>query len=100
MLKRRHGSVLRGTAQLVIVAILVVAAPSIPAAGQEAGLSWKDCGTTLGESFQCARARVPLDYKHPRGRSISISLIRHLAGNPAQRVGSLLLNPGGPGGAG
>jgi pimeloyl-ACP methyl ester carboxylesterase len=91
------------------MAMLVLAAPSLPAAAAPGSgdarlpvpvLSWKDCGSAMGESFQCARARVPLDYKHPRGRSISISLIRHLAGNPAQRVGSLLLNPGGPGGSG
>src|SRR5207247_719811 len=70
------------------------AAPPVPV------LSWKDCGVTFGESFQCATARVPLDYGRPTGRSISISLVRHLAGVPAQRVGSLLVNPGGPGDSG
>ena len=99
MVERRHRSVFRGTAQIVIVAMLLVAAPSLPA-GAAPALSWKDCGVTLGESFQCATIRVPLPYEHPQGRSISISLIRHLARDPARRVGSLLLNPGGPGGSG
>jgi len=86
----------------------VTAASSPAAAAQEPDtaaapvpvLSWKDCGVTLGESFRCATARVPLDYQRPRGRSISISLVRHLAAVPAERVGSLLMNPGGPGGSG
>jgi hypothetical protein len=35
-------------------------------------LSWTDCGG----GFQCATAQVPLDYERPRGRAISIALIR------------------------
>ncbi|WP_167761912.1 alpha/beta hydrolase [Blastococcus sp. CT_GayMR19] len=43
---------------------------------------------------------VPLDYGDPQGEQIGISVIRLPAGDPSQRLGSLMLNPGGPGGSG
>ncbi|GLX01445.1 proteinase [Microtetraspora sp. NBRC 16547] len=57
-------------------------------------LDWKDCG----DGFQCSRAEVPLDYSAPSGEKIGISLIRLPA--TGKRIGSLLINPGGPGGSG
>ena len=56
-------------------------------------LKWKDCAG----GFDCTTLRVPLDYKHPTGEAISLSVIRLKAKNS---VDSLLLNPGGPGGSG
>lgn len=45
--------------------------------------------------FECARLEVPLDYGNPSGRTAQIALLRIPAqGTP---IGSLLLNPGGPG---
>ena len=43
--------------------------------------------------------RAPLDYDRPRGLRIDIAVIRHPAEDPAQRVGSVFWNAGGPGGA-
>jgi pimeloyl-ACP methyl ester carboxylesterase len=68
----------------------VAAVPPVPA------LHWSDCG----EGFQCATARVPLDYDHPRGPTISLALIRLPAGDPSRRIGSLILGAGGPGESG
>ena len=59
-------------------------------------LSWKSCQ----KDFQCATARVPLDYSHPRERTIHLAVIRHRATDPAHRIGTLFFNPGGPGGSG
>ena len=56
-------------------------------------LKWKDCK----DGFDCSTLSVPLDYTDPAGAAISISVIRLRASNS---VGSLLLNPGGPGGSG
>jgi pimeloyl-ACP methyl ester carboxylesterase len=56
-------------------------------------LDWGSCHG----GFQCATARVPLDYRHPDGAKISIAVIRHLATDPAHRLGSLFINGGGPG---
>ncbi|ETK35322.1 alpha/beta hydrolase [Microbispora sp. ATCC PTA-5024] len=56
--------------------------------------AWNDCG----DGFQCARIQVPLDYDKPSGERIEVSAIRLRA--TGTRVGSLLINPGGPGGSG
>src|SRR5215472_8348066 len=54
--------------------------------GTGAGLSWHSC--TQVPRMQCARLRVPLDYRHPA------------TAPPGQRQGVLLVNPGGPGASG
>lgn len=51
-------------------------------------------------SFGCARIDVPLNYADPNGKKISLVLLRiHDSANTAH-TGSLLVNPGGPGGSG
>jgi pimeloyl-ACP methyl ester carboxylesterase len=50
--------------------------------------------------MQCATVPVPLDYAHLDGPTISIALIRFPASDQAHRIGSLFINPGGPGGSG
>jgi pimeloyl-ACP methyl ester carboxylesterase len=54
---------------------------------------WAPCRGNL----QCGTLTVPLDYAHPHRATIGIALSRHLAGDPAHRIGSLVINPGGPG---
>lgn len=73
-------------------------------------LSWGPCApfAATGEdrqiyadpSLQCARLRVPLDYSAPQGRTASIAVLRHAAPASPQRIGSLVINPGGPGASG
>lgn len=55
-------------------------------------IDWRDCG-----SFQCGSIKVPLDYQDPSGRAITVEVLRRPANDRADRVGSLLVNPGGPG---
>ena len=65
-------------------------------------LDWGSCaaeGEGL-EAFQCATAVVPLDYDRPKGKQITLALARLPASDPSRRIGSLFLNPGGPGGSG
>ena len=65
-------------------------------------LHWGSCaaeGEGL-EAFQCTTAVVPLDYDKPKGRQITLALARLPASNPSRKIGSLFLNPGGPGGSG
>ncbi|HUC32810.1 MAG TPA: hypothetical protein VMS14_05365, partial [Ilumatobacteraceae bacterium] len=40
---------------------------------------------------------VPLDYADPEGDTIELYVVRHRAQDPDRRIGSLLVNPGGPG---
>jgi len=50
--------------------------------------------------FECGTVQVPLDYNDPNGATISLALVRLPATDRAHRIGSLFLNPGGPGGPG
>ncbi len=70
-----------------------VAANLVPFYGQT--LQWKSCHTAM----QCTTAKAPLDWANPTGATIELALIRQTAksGHP---MGSLLVNPGGPGGSG
>ena len=49
--------------------------------------------------FECATAAVPRNYRNPDGATIRLAVIRHPAADPSSRVGTLFLNPGGPGAA-
>ena len=71
-------------------------APTTSPSTEAAPVSWHPCG----DGFQCASLNVPVDYSDPQGREISLALIRKQASEPSRRLGSLLLNPGGPGGSG
>ena len=51
----------------------------------------------LGPATESTRLVVPLDYSNPDGDTISIYVVRHPARNQTERIGSLLVNPGGPG---
>jgi pimeloyl-ACP methyl ester carboxylesterase len=63
-------------------------------------LDWATCAGDGLEAFECATAVVPLDYDKPRGRQITLALTRLPAGDPSRKIGSLFINPGGPGGSG
>jgi pimeloyl-ACP methyl ester carboxylesterase len=74
--------------------------PPVTPAGST--LAWVPCGQG---GAQCATLTVPMDWSHhdpaAAGRTVSLALIRYPATGPAsQRIGSLLVNPGGPGASG
>ncbi|MFF5808592.1 alpha/beta hydrolase [Streptomyces sp. NPDC012746] len=75
-----------------------LAAPPVPV------LSWGPCDGAdadgPGDGFECATARVPLDYRRPTGRTIALAVTRRLAADRAHRTGVLVLHPGGPGNSG
>ncbi len=59
-------------------------------------LHWKKCSSFAGR-MQCAHAKVPRDYDHPFGTKTTLTLSRVRATNPSKRIGTLFVNPGGPG---
>ncbi|MEU6918962.1 alpha/beta hydrolase [Streptomyces olindensis] len=82
-----------------------VAAPSpqAPAATTPSPgrIAWEPCASPSGQgTFECATLKVPVDWKRPRGATVDLALARHRATDPERRIGSLLINPGGPGGSG
>jgi pimeloyl-ACP methyl ester carboxylesterase len=79
-----------------LAAVLPTPVTPASAAASSTSIQWRSCG----ERLQCARVRVPLDWDRPHGRTISLKLIRHLASKPEQRIGSMFINPGGPGDSG
>lgn len=50
--------------------------------------------------MECGTVSVPLDHRKPHGRRIDVAITRLKATDQAHRLGSLALNPGGPGGSG
>jgi pimeloyl-ACP methyl ester carboxylesterase len=80
----------------VLALAATVLAPVRADATPPARVDWTACG----ERLECATVPVPLDWSRPHGRMISLAVMRHLATDPAHRIGSLLVNPGGPGDSG
>lgn len=60
---------------------------------------WFNC-SRLATGAQCATVTLPLDYDQPRGATTEIAVLRIKAKNQTKRIGTLFLNPGGPGGSG
>ena len=56
---------------------------------------WKDLATATG--VQTGSLRVPIDYRDPSKGTFDLFVARHLATKPSKRIGTLLVNPGGPG---
>lgn len=56
-------------------------------------ISWKSCG----DGLECGYLDVPIDYADENSATISLYLTKHIATSSSQRIGTLLVNPGGPG---
>ena len=62
------------------------------------GINWAACPDTAPESLvQCGNLEVPFDYDNPDAGSFVLYIKRRQATVPSERIGSLLVNPGGPG---
>jgi len=61
-------------------------------------LVWSDCKDD--KKFECAEIQVPVDYENPGDASLTLALKKLSAKQSSNKVGSLLINPGGPGGSG
>ncbi|MFJ5803295.1 alpha/beta fold hydrolase [Streptomyces decoyicus] len=68
--------------------------PSVPAPQ----LDWSPCAQD--REFDCATAKVPLDYRSPGGRTIELAVVKRKATGTGHRIGTLFFSPGGPGGPG
>src|SRR5450631_921339 len=58
-------------------------------------LSWHSCAGGV----QCSSLTVPLDYTQPSGQTINLEVVRRRT-TSKNRIGSVVLNPGGPGASG
>lgn len=83
----------------VMVVALGAGGVVVPAsAATTGGIDWKACSP--GKVEQCGKLTVPLDWSKPDGRKTQLYVARVPAKDQAHKVGSLVFNPGGPGGAG
>ncbi|HYX93711.1 MAG TPA: alpha/beta hydrolase [Geodermatophilus sp.] len=105
MSARRRAAAVSTLTVLVLGTGTGVAAAESPAgeapASPIAPLTWAGCGTTAegtAAGVECATADLPMDYDEPEGARVQIAVARVPAADPANRIGSLFFNFGGPGG--
>ncbi|WP_154697780.1 alpha/beta hydrolase [Lentzea guizhouensis] len=82
-----------------LAALMVTLTPAAHADPGAPRIDWKTCGPEH-PGFECGTIKVPLDHDNPRGATTTVALNRKPATDQARRIGSLFLNPGGPGGSG
>ncbi|GAA2637211.1 alpha/beta fold hydrolase [Paractinoplanes durhamensis] len=102
-----------GAAGLALAGALIAPAP-VAAAPAGSAVTWDRTGAVESRRVdavptptlrwyscygwgQCATAKVPLDYDRPGGEQVSLALLRVKARDQKNRIGSLFVNPGGPG---
>lgn len=87
----------------------VGAAPAGLAEYYEQEMDWGSCAELAtseetkffrAPSLQCADLTVPLSYDDPTGPTMTLKVLRKPATDPADRIGSVVVNPGGPGASG
>jgi pimeloyl-ACP methyl ester carboxylesterase len=85
-----------GAAAEAGLAALPRATPAALASYYRQRPDWRSCGVS---GFECATLKVPLDYAKPDDGDVRLAVTRKKATGPGKRLGSLLVNPGGPGGS-
>jgi pimeloyl-ACP methyl ester carboxylesterase len=115
----RRAPTLAAVVMVAAITCTVPAGPRVAAAGSEAQLDvdeptldwapcsdpqfdrWKEVDDTDLDGFECATFVRPLDRKDPDGDEVELAVVRFPASGPAEaRLGTLFLNPGGPGQSG
>jgi pimeloyl-ACP methyl ester carboxylesterase len=101
----------RSAVPLLVASLLLTVAPggaaqaatAAPAAPPPAGsVAWGPCDPAeeAPERALCGTLDVPVDWRRPHGPTFALALAKMPAADPARRIGSMLINPGGPGGSG
>ncbi|ONI81032.1 transporter [Actinosynnema sp. ALI-1.44] len=76
----------------------VTSAQADPGARPPSTIDWQPCPDDA--ALDCGSLKLPIDYREPGGATFDLALARRKAGDPAKRLGTLLVDPGGPGGSG
>ncbi|MCA0146898.1 alpha/beta hydrolase [Blastococcus sp. LR1] len=88
------------------------AASATPTEAEPQPIEWSDCdaqiqpliegqqGSERDIFFECGRTEVPISYDEPSGATLPLFLVRAKPAGQTERIGSLVVNPGGPGGSG
>jgi pimeloyl-ACP methyl ester carboxylesterase len=78
--------------------MLIPLAPMTASAASDGAVEWTPCEEDA--SALCSTLEVPVDWADPGGPTIALALAKRPATDPDARRGSLVVNPGGPGGSG
>ncbi|MEU8526236.1 MULTISPECIES: alpha/beta hydrolase [Streptomyces] len=99
---RRNALLLALSAATVAAALPAATASAAgTASAPGSGLAWRNCAVAGGPAGQeCADLSVPLDYREPAGRQVTIAVSRIKSTRPEARRGTLMVIPGGPGSSG
>ncbi|WP_162795833.1 alpha/beta hydrolase [Nonomuraea lactucae] len=104
MRRRVLASALTGLALVTQLTGVASARPGVrddrrPQTGTPAGIGWSACGAAARRA-ECAGLKVPVDWAHPGGQTLSLAIGRLKARDPAKRLGVLVVHPNGPGASG
>ncbi|MFC5185442.1 alpha/beta hydrolase [Actinomadura harenae] len=83
------------TAAALVAAVPLVSTPA--QAASPAKITWKRCADD--HSAQCGTLSVPIDRAHPKLGKVKLAVARAKATDPKHRLGTIFVNPGGPGGS-
>ncbi|WP_181770865.1 alpha/beta hydrolase [Amycolatopsis pittospori] len=91
---------------IALAAVLTAGALQGDAAAEGRGIAWHDCRTSPADETghrlaeagaSCGEITVPLDHGDPGGRTLSLAVARRAASDPGRRLGTLMVDTGGPG---
>jgi pimeloyl-ACP methyl ester carboxylesterase len=97
--------VIRTLIRTAIVAVVLGActtstsssSPSSEAPLGDQSINWTPCSDNASDSLLCGTLEVPFDYENRETGQFTLSLVKHPATKSSKRIGSMLVNPGGPG---
>jgi pimeloyl-ACP methyl ester carboxylesterase len=87
-------------------------ASSAPSEPEAVEIAWSDCDAEISQfvagapgserdlAFECGSTQVPISYDEPQGETLPLFLVRARWAQQTDRIGSLVVNPGGPGASG
>ncbi|GLZ80152.1 proteinase [Actinorhabdospora filicis] len=91
------------TAALLLAACTHQSATFSSPEGTTPAAQWGACQERYGvpnTTVECATIKVPADWDTPGGETLDLALVRTKSKSQKDRIGSLVINPGGPGGSG
>jgi pimeloyl-ACP methyl ester carboxylesterase len=95
---RVFGAAIASSALVLGASQVAVAAPEGQPEYKVGAIDWKPCEEV--PTVDCGFLELPVDYAKPNGEKFKLAVSRRKATDSAQRIGAMVINPGGPGGSG
>jgi pimeloyl-ACP methyl ester carboxylesterase len=95
---RAFGAALASSALILGVSQVATAAGEEQAEFKVGAIDWKPCAEV--PTIDCGFLTLPIDYSKPNGEKFQLAVSRRKANDQANRIGAMVINPGGPGGSG